>query len=337
MENKVKESFQEKRSVLGKVLPVDTPFTILIDTSDVCNFKCTYCFRAEGSDSAAPDYRKNQLMSLETFERVVEQIKEFPQQIKRISLSHNGEALCNPNLPKMVSMLKGAGFIGCCEIHTNGALLTHEKSDALIKAGLNRMVISLQGLTAEKYKETCGVKINMEKFYDELEYLYTHKTSELQINIKIVDVALEQGEDALFIDKYSRVADRVFIEQVVPLWGIEISEKETGQWINKYGRASAWQECCPLAFYTINVLPSGKIYPCSHLTPPFDLGTVYSTTLYEAWNSPQRLDFLRCMLEQGRDVYKECSSCYIPQNTIMTEEDKIDGYRQEILKRMQGK
>ncbi len=337
MENKVKESFHENRTVLGKVLPIDTPFTILIDTSDVCNFKCNYCFRATGSDTAAPDYRKNQLMSLETFSRVVEQMKAFPQQIKRISLSHNGESLCNPKLPEMVSMVKEAGFTGCCEIHTNASLLTHEKSDALIKAGLNRMVISLQGLTAEKYKETCGVKISMERFYDELSYLYANKTDDLQMNIKIVDVALEPGEDQLFLEKYSKVADRVFIEQVVPLWGIEAEEKENTSWKNKYGRAESWQECCPLAFYTINVLPSGKIYPCSHLTPPFDLGTVYTTTLYEAWNSPKRIAFLKDMLERGRDAYCECSRCYIPQNTIMMEEDKIDSYRNEILQRMRDK
>lgn len=334
MENKVKESFSENRTVLGKVLPLNTPYTILIDTSDVCNFKCNYCFRAKGSQEIALDYRKNQLMTMETFRRIIEQMKEFPHQFKRISLSHNGEPLCNPYLSEMVAYIKANGFTGCCEIHTNASLLTHKKSNELIEAGLNRMIISLQGLTGEKYAQTCNIKIDMERFYDELAYLYENKSSDLQINIKIVDSALDAGEEEVFLERYSKVADRVFVEQVIPLWGIKIEDKDNINWKNKYGRIEVWQSCCPLMFYTLNVLPSGKIYPCSHLNPPFDLGTVYTTTLKRAWNSSRRREFLKYMLENDRDFCEQCKVCYIPQNTIMTEEDKIDNYRQEILARM---
>lgn len=331
---KIKESFSENRTVLGEVLPLDTPFTILIDTSDVCNFKCNYCFRAKSSTQQAKDYRKNQLMSMETFKRTVDQMKEFPQQIKRISLSHNGEPLCNPKLPDMVSYVKEKGFTGCCEIHTNASLLTHEKSNSLIKSGLNRMIISLQGLTQEKYNQTCGVAVDLERFYDELEYLYENRGTDLQICIKIVDEALESGEEELFLDKYSKVADRVFIEKVIPLWGIESAEHEKTTWVNKYGRAEKWQECCPLIFYTMNVLPSGIIYPCTHLIPPFDFGTVYTNTLFKAWNSEERIRFLKYMLKHGRSACGDCATCYIPQNTVFKEEDRIDPYRDKILSRM---
>lgn len=333
----VKESFQENRTTLGKVLPLDTPYTALIDVSDVCNFKCNYCFRASGSDIKAPGYRNNVLMSWENFTRAIDQLTEFPQQIKRISLSHNGESLCHPMLPEMVSYVKQKGLTGCCEIHSNGTLLTHEKSKQLVEAGLNRIIISLQGMSAEMYKEVCHATIDMDKFYDELAYLYSIKSENLQVNIKIVREALLDGEEELFLKKYGEVADRVFIEQVIPLWGVEDVPEEGGQWVNKYGRKEKWQSCCPLLFYTIGVHPTGEIYPCSHIVPPFKLGNVADTTLKDAWNSMRRKEFMRQILREGRGACNECANCYIPQNTIMTDADRIEEYREEILERLMKK
>jgi len=177
----------------------------------------------------------------------------------------------------------------------------------------------------------------MDKFYDELEYLYSIKSENLQVNIKVVREALLEGEEELFLAKYGKVADRVFVERVVPLWGVEDVPKEGGQWENKYGRKEMWQSCCPLLFYTIGVHPTGDIYPCSHIVPPFKLGNVSDTTLRDAWNSTKRKEFMEQMLREGRSICNECASCYIPQNTIMTDADRIEEYRGEILERLMKK
>jgi radical SAM protein with 4Fe4S-binding SPASM domain len=335
MENIIKKSFSEDRCILGKVLPLETPFTILIDTSDVCNFKCNYCFRSFSNDADVGDYRKNRLMEWDTFIKIVEQMKEFPQQFKRISLSHQGEPLCNKLIPRMVTYLKEQGFTGSTEFHTNASLLNPQLIKELTDAKIDRIVISLQGINKTAYKTTCNIEIDFDEFYENLKLLYDNKTNTM-IHIKIVDAALKENEKAEFYDKFSRVADRVFIESIVPLWkGMknETISEESGL-INKYGDSFAKQECCPLLFYTINVLPDGTIYPCSELIPPFKLGNIKSTTLLEAWNSKERKEFLENMLQNGRDNISICKDCYIPQNTVMTEGDSIDKYRYEILKRL---
>ena len=48
----VEKSFNQKRNVLGKVLPLSTPYTVLIDISDMCNLRCNYCFRYDDSIEA---------------------------------------------------------------------------------------------------------------------------------------------------------------------------------------------------------------------------------------------------------------------------------------------
>lgn len=324
------KSYSQDRNVLGKVLPLDTPYTVLIDISDSCNLRCKYCFRYDTS-IGAEDYRKNRLMDWEMFQIVVEQLKEFPSQIKRIALSHNGEPLCNRKLPQMVSYIKNAGLTGRTEIHTNGLLLDKQYIEELCEAGIDRVVISLQGLDGDAYYKECGVRIDFERFYYHLKYFY-QKKRDTQIHIKIVDEAVGEERDR-FYEMFSPIADRVFVESVVPLW--TDSDMKTGEVEkNKYGDTFKVQQCCPLVFYTINVLPDGTIYPCSHIRPPFKLGNVKETTIYEAWNGAQKKTFMKDMLESGRFKMEACKNCYIPQNTVMTPEDSIDAYAEEILERI---
>ena len=328
--NNIIKSYSQDRNVLGKVLPLDTPYTVMVDISDMCNLRCNYCFRADES-IVAEDYRKNRLMEWETFEKIVEQMQQFPHQIKRIALSHHGEPLCNRRLPEMVTYIKKSGLTAKTDIHTNALLLDEPYIDALCASGIDRIVISLQGLDEKNYLDVCGAQIDFEQFYHRLKYLYQTKTT-TQIHIKIVDVAVGEKKEK-FYEMFSPIADRIFIESVVPLWtGADMADEKTET--NKYGDTFRVQRCCPLIFYTINILPDGTIYPCSHIRPPFKLGNVKSTTLLEAWNSIQKKEFLKDMLEHGRFGIEACRDCYVPQNTVMTPGDSIDEYADEIKERL---
>ena len=328
----IEKSFNQNRSVLGEVLPLSTPYTVLIDISDMCNLRCNYCFRYDET-ILAEDYRKNKLMDWETFVKVVEQLKEFPEQIKRISLSNHGEPLCNRNLPQMVKYIKDAGFTGSIEIHTNGILLDDMYIKELCESKIDRIVVSIQGLSSHKYEDVCGKSVDFNYLTEMLGLLYKTK-SNTQLCIKVVDVAV-RGEEEKFYEIFSPIADRVFIEKVVPLWtGIE--EEKIEYMGNKYGDNFSVQHCCPLVFYTIDILPDGTIYPCSHIAPPFKLGNVHTTTIKKAWEGQLKNSFLEKMLENGRFEIEKCKKCFVPQNTVVAKEDSIDAYREEILMRLKN-
>ncbi len=334
-ENKIKPSFQTERQELAKILPIDTPFTVIADISDVCNFKCNYCFRGNVSDVKTEYYRKNKLMSFDMFKKVVDQCKSFPKRIKRFSLSHEGESLVHPNFVEMVNYAKEMDFADCIEIHTNASLLTEEYAKKISKSGLDRIIISIQGLTGEKYKNICDVNLDFEKFYNNLKTLYENKTK-LHMSIKIVDIALDDGEDKLFYEKFSKISDDIFIETIIPLWdGIKyenVTKKDLSFTTkNKYGNDYKEQLCCPLIFYTINVLPDGTIFPCTNLEPPFILGNINEITLLQAWNSNKRKKFLIEQLKNTRKNHEVCKKCYIPQNTVLSSRDIIDDGRDKIL------
>lgn len=330
----IKPSFDTNRQVLGKILPLDTPFNVILDVSEVCNFKCNYCFRSD-KDKGHWGYAKdNKLMSWDMFARAVEQIKEFPQEVKQISLSCHGEPLLNRNVPDMVRYIKKQGIQSRVSIHTNASLLDEKYVYDLADSNIDRVVVSLQGLTESKYQTICGAKIDYQKFYNNLKLFY-HIKKDTQIHIKIANVALDEGEEEKFYSLYGQIADRVFVEQIVPIWKDVKLENSTTSVQNKYGNSFPLQNCCPLIFHTIVVIPNGDVYPCTQLLSQHNLGNIRSKTLVEIWNSDERTNLLMNQVELSREEL--CEDCYILQNSIYSREDMIDDYRLEIRDRLYQK
>lgn len=164
--------------------------------------------------------------------------------------------------------------------------------------------------------------------------LFYEKKKNTMLHIKVADVALKQGEEELFYEKFLPIADRVFVEKIVPIWkGTEFSEQQAKVMVqNKYGTLLPKQHCCPVLFHTMVVTPTGDVYPCTQLLSPKSLGNINEITLKQLWNGEERKELLRKQLELcAPDI---CEGCYIRDNSIFTEEDLIDAYRGEILERL---
>lgn len=330
---KIKPSFDRNRQVLGKIYPLNTPFNVVIDSSERCNFRCSYCFRSSENKEAWGYAENNELMPWDIFTRIVEQIKEFPEEVKQISLSHHGEPLCNPRLPHMAKYIKEQGIRSRISIHTNASLLSDEIIDLLVESEIDKVVVSLQGLSSQKYREVCKADVDFSVLVGKLKRLYEKKTN-TQLFIKIMDLALEEGERQLFYDIFEPIADRVFIEKEVQIWK-NTKKKNRNMFYNKYGTDFPLQQCCPLIFHTIVVIPNGDVYPCTQILRKDKLGNVKEDTLKNFWFSSARTDLLRkqCLLKNP----EICRDCFIGQNSIYAPEDLIDEYRWEILKRLESR
>lgn len=333
--DKFSPSYVRDRQPLGCTLPLDAPYFVLIDSSEACNFKCSYCFR--GDPAAAPSHsyaRSNMLMSWEIFRQSVDQLHEFTLPVKKISLSGHGEPLCNRKLPEMVRYIKKSGFTCPIEIHTNGSLLDDDFACDLADSGIDRVIFSIQGVNAAAYQKNAGIALNFDQFLKNLEVFY-RKKNHTMVYAKTVDTCLAEDEDSVFRDVFSKVADVVFIENTLPLWK---GQKEVvGEFYNKFNKAVPYQHCCPLAFYSIFIAPDGTVYPCTQPEMSLRLGNVLVESLTACWKSAARMEFLVKHLREGRGTIPDCADCYIAQNSIMTEEDMIDQYRVDILSRMERK
>ena len=162
MNEKIGSGRDENRVPLYKVVPMKIPFSIGIGTSDFCNFRCNYCAQSTNIGITP------QILSWDKFVNIISQIEEMLEKndmkrIKNFLICGIGEPLICKEVPKMVSYVKERGISERIELTTNGSLLTHELSKDLIAAGLTRLLISVQGVNKEAYKQICGYDIDFEK------------------------------------------------------------------------------------------------------------------------------------------------------------------------------
>jgi len=115
--------------------------TLRVSITDRCNFRCVYCMPKEvfGREHAFLDRRE--LLSLEEIARVVGIFAGLGVRTVRIT---GGEPLVRRNVEHLVELLAGIPGLELA-LTTNGALLP-QKAEALARAGLDRVTVSLDSL-----------------------------------------------------------------------------------------------------------------------------------------------------------------------------------------------
>ena len=179
-----------KRAKLQDVIPLDTPFTLLVEASRLCNFRCKFCPQFNQKNFKLD---KN-LISLDDFKIIVEQLREFPRPLKKVYMHVAGESTLNPELPAMIKILSESKRAESIELTSNGSLINEELGKKLIDAGLNHLHISVEAMTAEGYKKVAGVKINFEKFVDNIKKFSANR-GKCRLSIKIAESSLRDEKD----------------------------------------------------------------------------------------------------------------------------------------------
>jgi tungsten cofactor oxidoreducase radical SAM maturase len=92
-------------------------------------------------------------MDVKTFERLVEQTRALPN-LTRMVLSGLGEPLTHPHILDMIRLARERGL--AVTLGTNGLLLDRAISRELVQLGVDRLVISLDGVRPDTYASVRG-------------------------------------------------------------------------------------------------------------------------------------------------------------------------------------
>lgn len=312
-----------ERTPLKNVIPLRTPYAAYIFPTNLCNFMCNYCGHSMGLKQMQKEYDfVPENMPMDIYCRTIDQLTEFEDRLKVISLTGHGEPLVNKNLPLMIRYAKKKNAAGRIETISNASLLTHDLSDELVDAGLDCIRISLQGMSSQKYKDVCGRSIDFEKLVSEIGYLYEHR-KRCQVFVKIMDVALDEGEEEQFYKLFDPISDRMFVEQCRPVYsGVEMTSQLSCS-EDRYGRKHNARIVCPLCFYMIGVHPNGDVAPCETIYKPVTLGNVMTDTICNMWRSEKNKDFQRMQLRKERFNNSGCARCCAPDD-VAHPEDALD-------------
>ena len=213
------------------------------------------------------------------------------------------------------------------EILTNASLLTPDMTDALVLAGLTRLVVSLQGTSAQRYREVCGVDINFDHFVDNLKYFYTHKKN-VRMYLKVVDCALRnEDEKRAFYEIFGDMCDTIAIEHAVPIHsGVDFDHllNPTNCDTTQFGLPVKEVKICPQPFFTMQFNPDGKVVPCYSFEYPSIVGNVETQSMVDIWHGEIFQDFRRKMLNGIQSVSDVCSRCRMIKYRLFPEDDLAD-------------
>lgn len=132
-----------------------------------CNLNCIYCSLNEGGKKAV-DYvvEKDYLVAQ------LQKLIEFKQDEDiEIHINPQGEPLLYAPLTELVQDVSKIEAVKRISIDTNAVLLTKQKADELINAGITMFNISIDSLNPEKSKEIAGCNYPAEKLKEIISYI----------------------------------------------------------------------------------------------------------------------------------------------------------------------
>ena len=262
---------------------------IYIEITNVCNLSCDFCPRT---------MRKPEFMSVDTFSKILDQIKPYTDYIY---LHVKGEPLLHPELDKFLDLSYAKGFQ--VNITTNGTLIHKVQNMLLSKPALRQVNFSLHsfdgnesGQSREAYAadilaftraamEESQIIVSLRLWNlteDRSGDLTNRRNNELLTAIeKEFDLPFMIQEEVI-PDRGIRIADRLFINQAHLFTWPDLKEKEDSGSGFCYGLRSQ-----------AAILVDGTVVPCClDGEGVINLGNIHATPFFEIIESQRARDIV---------------------------------------------
>jgi len=321
--------FNSEKTPLENEVPLDTPYSVHIDICSICNFKCNFCFQSDPESMSKKGYKFG-MMSFDLFKKITDDLKAFKHKMRKVKIGLHGEPTLHKELPKMIRYMKAQNVTEIIELFTNASRFNPTLNKELIDAGLDRVNMSIEGLSTEKYKEVTGVALDMEKFVANIRNIYEIR-KDCKIYVKIVDINLSPEDRDKFFATFGDICDEIFVENVVPQWA-EINKFDvdtTGMYGQKVDR---YKEICPFPFMYLHFNFDGTTSPCTlDWGKEVLIGNVQKESALEIWQGNNLYDLQIKMLEKKRDGIRFCNKCLAPVVCCL---ENLDDHATALIKKI---
>ena len=259
--------------------------------------------------------KKQELFKTELFEKI---LQETGNTLQTVIFHFQGEPLLNPNLATLIKLAHDRGIYTM--LSTNAQTLTQEKAFGLVRAGLSKIVVSIDGFTQKTYEQyrTGG---SLKKALLALEYLTeAKKTQHCHIEIEWQCLALKSNEHEW--EKMRRLAKELGVKFVLktaqfydyengnPLMPSDerfsrYKKQPDGRYILKrklHNRCfRLWSGCV--------VDTSGNMLPCCYdKNKQYVYGNLFDQTFKDCWFSAKAVAFRNSILK-NRSATDICRNC----------------------------
>jgi MoaA/NifB/PqqE/SkfB family radical SAM enzyme len=117
---------------------------VYVEPTTACNLNCRICMRNSWSEPSG-------FMEMPVYRRLIAGLEALPT-LAKVAFWGFGEPLLHPHIVEMVTLAKGLG--AKTELISNGLLLDRSLAEGLVTAGLDTLVLSVDGGAADACADT---------------------------------------------------------------------------------------------------------------------------------------------------------------------------------------
>lgn len=278
---------------------VDFPEVVLIDNFNGCNLSCSMCDHKNISN-----YRKIQFMPMDLYKKIIDEVAaENPS--ARVWEIFFGDPFLIKNFAERVRYAKDKGLKDVVT-NTNGVMMTPEKSEAVIRAGLDAIYVGVDSASKEIYD-----KIRIRGDYDKA----------VSNVLAYRDLLLRYGkpEQKLYVQFVLSDINEHEVENFKRFWtseGVKVKIRPKISWAglieakNLQKNEQVGRKPCYWLMKTMSVCADGEAALCAvDLHCRVKCGNVKTSSIRQVWHELLR-EYRKMHLEDRFDELPEvCRNC----------------------------
>lgn len=277
------------------------PLEVHIENTNACDAHCIMCPREKMT-------RKIGFMDYDLFCKIIDQIIST-WGVDSIHLHGFGEPLLDRELPEKIAYAKKNGMRDTY-IVTTASRLTEEMTVKLLNSGLDRMKISISGVTKESYE-----KIHEGLAYEEVE--------ENILRFLSIRKRMNKKNPSLIMQFLPQDENRYEEEDFFKKWG-QLIDCQNGDRLAKFGlhnwvKGKSYRDThsfalkrrsCGWPFRVMQILWNGDVVPCCYdFNGEMVMANLKKCSVEEAWNSPLFKEFRALHLAGEFKELALCNEC----------------------------
>ena len=262
-------------------------------------------------------------MRMEVFERVLEQVQKTAHTMQ---FYFQGEPLLNKQLPEMIARAQQAGLYTI--VSTNAQALTSLMAQRLVKSGLSRIIVSIDGFSEESYA-AYRVGGNLHRALEGLQYLQEAKVqngSSIRIELQVLRLRTNEHEWQWIKKHYKKLGATHLVFKTAQLYDFEHGHPlmPTNERYSRYRKSidgtyqlhQAWSQkkwnknLCFRLWSGCVISTIGEVLPCCYdKEHKHSFGNLTNQSLLDIFHS-QKANMLRTRILNEKDHLPEmCKNC----------------------------
>ncbi len=292
------------------------PYWLTVDPTNICNLECRFCPTGQKRGS-----RPQKIMDINLYKSIMDKIGKY---LLYVEFCNWGEPLLNKNMPQMIKIAKE--YEAQTFLSTNlNVNLTEKIAEDLIRSGLDRMTISIDGATQKTY-EIYRKNGKIDLVFKNIKLLADAKkklnsiTPHLHWQFLVFKHNEHEIEKAKQMSKIVGVNDIGFTAPFCDVsWASTINEynnyivkEEPNKKEKEVIFKNVDKQLCNWLWDAITINSDGSISPCCSVEDKkddfeeFDCNKNFS----EIWNSPNYIQARKYVLNKAKaDFENVCTKC----------------------------